>query len=211
MKLYLHCLCAFKVWCLSRHKDNFILTLLLQPKNRTGIRNSVAGTENRLCWTARGPNPGKSKRFFCSPKNVQTSTRDYTASYSIRARIPSREYNGRGVRLTTHFHLVSRSRMSGAKPLLVLYAFLAWSGIASHFYLLYFYQRDVKGRRVFLIYSSKNEPNHCTGIWPNTHISWQLRPVGPHVSHFIRSKTLSNYIRRWPMAQTTGRGPPASR
>jgi len=193
------------MWCLSRHKDNFILTILLQPKNRTGSRNSVAGTENRLCWTARGPYPGKNKRFFCSPKNVQTSTRDYTASYSIRAKILSRGYNGQGVKLTTHFHLVSRSRMSGDKPQLVLYAFKAWSGIYSHFYLLYFYWRDVKGRRVFLIYSSKNEPNHCTGIF------WQLRPVGPHVSHFIRSKTLSNYIRRWPMAQTTGRGPPASR
>jgi len=32
------------------------------------------------------------------------------------------------VKVTTHLHLVPSSRMSGAKPLLTLYAFLAWTG-----------------------------------------------------------------------------------
>jgi hypothetical protein len=37
-----------------------------------------------------------------------------------------------GVKLTTHFHLALRLRMSGAIPLLPLSAFMAWTGTASY-------------------------------------------------------------------------------
>jgi hypothetical protein len=41
----------------------------------------------------------------------------------------TRRYSSRGVMLTTHHLLEPRLSMSGATPLLPLYAFLAWSGI----------------------------------------------------------------------------------
>jgi hypothetical protein len=37
--------------------------------------------------------------------------------------------NGRGVKLTTHFHLVRGQRMSGAIPPLPQYAFMAWCSV----------------------------------------------------------------------------------
>jgi hypothetical protein len=41
----------------------------------------------------------------------------------------------RGLVLTTHFHLVPRLKMSGAVPLLPLYAFMACAGTAFSFTL----------------------------------------------------------------------------
>jgi hypothetical protein len=39
----------------------------------------------------------------------------------------SRRKSDRGVKLVTHLHLVQRLRMSGAVPLFLLYAFMAWT------------------------------------------------------------------------------------
>ena len=39
-----------------------------------------------------------------------------------------RQWNGRGGKLTTHLHLVSRLRMRGAVPLLPLCTIVAWAG-----------------------------------------------------------------------------------
>jgi len=47
----------------------------------------------------------------------------YPASFSMGARI-----HGQGMKLTTHLHLVPRLSMSGAVPLLPIYAFIAWTG-----------------------------------------------------------------------------------
>jgi hypothetical protein len=41
-------------------------------------------------------------------------------------------YSGRGVKLTTHLHLVPRLRMVGAIPVLFVYVFLAWTGTRFH-------------------------------------------------------------------------------
>jgi hypothetical protein len=47
--------------------------------------------------------------------------------------------SGRGVKQTTHLHLVPRSRMSGATPPLPQYAFIAWCSVKAqrrlHLYL----------------------------------------------------------------------------
>jgi hypothetical protein len=37
-------------------------------------------------------------------------------------------YNGRGVKLNTHLHLIPRIKMSGAEPLLSVNVFMAWEG-----------------------------------------------------------------------------------
>lgn len=51
----------------------------------------------------------------------------YPASYSIDTWVLSRRQNGRGVKLSTHRHLVQRLIMSGF-ILLTLYAFMVWHG-----------------------------------------------------------------------------------
>jgi len=50
--------------------------------------------------------------------------------------------NGRGVMLTTHLHLVPRSRMSGAVPLLPLFNSMAWIGTFLTFLLSYSCSND---------------------------------------------------------------------
>jgi len=63
-----------------------------------------------------GSNPGRDRKCpDCSGA--------YPASFSMGARVHSR-----GVKLTTHLPLVPRLRMSGAVPLLLIYAFIAWTG-----------------------------------------------------------------------------------
>jgi hypothetical protein len=56
-------------------------------------------------------------------KNVQTGSGAHPACQSRGAGVPSRRQSGRGVKLTTHLHLEPKLRMSGATPLVPLYAF----------------------------------------------------------------------------------------
>jgi len=53
---------------------------------------------------------------------MQTNSGAHTASYSMGVSDPPREQSGRGVKLTTHLHIVPRLRMSGDIPLLPLHA-----------------------------------------------------------------------------------------
>jgi len=78
-------------------------------------------------WTARGSNPGRGKVFspklpyqLCGPPSLPLN--------GYREFFPG--YIGHVVKLTTHPHLVSRLRMSRLIPLLLLYAFMAWTGKA---------------------------------------------------------------------------------
>jgi len=57
--------------------------------------------------------------------NPQTGFGAHTASYFMGTEEFCRELSGRGVKLTTHLHLMSRLRMSGAIPLIL---FMAWKG-----------------------------------------------------------------------------------
>jgi hypothetical protein len=74
-------------------------------------------------WTIRGSNPGMERRFSLF-QNIHSGAgalkfHEYRRSF--------RGSTGRGVKLTTQLHPVPRLRMSGAVPLLPLYALLAWS------------------------------------------------------------------------------------
>ena len=65
---------------------------------------------------------------YCSLlQNVQTASGAHLASYSMRTGVLSRRQSGRGVKLTTNFHLVARLRRCGATPL-VLPHFPSWRG-----------------------------------------------------------------------------------
>ena len=72
-------------------------------------------------------------------QNVHTGSGAHPASYSmITGALFGGGWNCRSLKLTTHLHLVPRLRMSGAIPLLPLYAFVAWTGKALPFYLSIF-------------------------------------------------------------------------
>jgi len=64
---------------------------------------------------------------FSSPED-QDGSGAYTASYSEVTRVLSRAKTSQGMKLNTHLHPVLRLRMSGAIPLLCLYAVMAWTG-----------------------------------------------------------------------------------
>ena len=78
-------------------------------------------------WWVRSSNP-VGARYFSFFENVQTGCGAHTASYSVGTGVLPRGYSGRSVKLTAHLHLVPRLRMSGAIPLLPLYAFRVWTG-----------------------------------------------------------------------------------
>jgi hypothetical protein len=72
-----------------------------------------------------------------SEVQISAGTRDFSLLHNIRTgfepiHIPirgsSQEQTKWRVRLTTHLDLVPKLRMSGATPLLPLYAFMAWTG-----------------------------------------------------------------------------------
>jgi hypothetical protein len=76
------------------------------------------------------------ERDFSLLQNVQTGFGAHSAYYSMGTRVLSRRLSGRSVKITTHLHLVTKSRISGAIPLLPLYAFMAWRGEKLYFYEL---------------------------------------------------------------------------
>jgi len=69
-------------------------------------------------------NPSRSQRFFV-PSVKCYGCRPHLASYSM---VSSLGQSDRGVKLATHLRLSPRLRMSGAIPLLPLFAFMAWAG-----------------------------------------------------------------------------------
>jgi hypothetical protein len=92
-------------------------------------RDSLASVVTRLRIGRRGvggSNSGKSKKFFSSLKPLDRLW-EHTASYSIGAEVLSQGYSSRGVKLTSHCHLVRRLRMDGTESLLPLYAFTTWT------------------------------------------------------------------------------------
>jgi hypothetical protein len=64
-------------------------------------------------------------QIFFLLQNAQTGFGAHTASYFMGTGDFCRGLSGRGVKLTTRLHLVSRLRMSGAISLIL---FMAWKG-----------------------------------------------------------------------------------
>jgi len=64
--------------------------------------------------------------FSCSPKHPQTGPGAHPASWSLGARVLARGLHNLVVQFTIHLPLMQRLRVSGAIPLLNLYAFMPW-------------------------------------------------------------------------------------
>ena len=76
-------------------------------------------------WTVRGSNPTR-VRGVSLLQNVLNSSGAHLFC-SVDTMALSWRYNGRAVKLTAHLHPVQRLRMSGAVPLLLLYAGMTWT------------------------------------------------------------------------------------
>lgn len=63
----------------------------------------------------------------------RTGSVAHPAPYSRGTRVPSPEENCRGVKLTSHIHLVPKLSMNEAVPLLPLYGFIGCPGTNLHF------------------------------------------------------------------------------
>jgi hypothetical protein len=106
----------------------------------TSLRSQYSSVVQRCAkgWMVEISSPGRGWEFFSSPPRP-----DWLWSP------PSLLYNGyyqglwgwsgRGVKLTTHLHLVPRSRMRGAIPPLPQYAFMAWCSVKKAQGQLYLY------------------------------------------------------------------------
>jgi len=74
---------------------------------------------------------------FSLLQNVHSVSGAHPTSYSTSTGVVSRGLSDRDVMLTTHLHLASKLRMSGAISLHPLCAFTACSGTITHCYLPY--------------------------------------------------------------------------
>jgi hypothetical protein len=70
----------------------------------------------------------KRARDFCLLQKLQTGSGAQLANNSMNTGVLSRGQNGRGVKLSIPLHLEPKLRMSGAIPLLSLYAFMEGIG-----------------------------------------------------------------------------------
>jgi hypothetical protein len=116
---------AQKSMATSLQLDSHSFTQVVHPYNTPQkIRGVVAGNTKATGWTVQDSNLTSSKRYS-KLQNVQTGSTVHPASCSMGTAVLSWGLNGQGVKLTTHLHLVTRLRMSGAIPLLPLYALMA--------------------------------------------------------------------------------------
>jgi len=72
--------------------------------------------------------PDRGKGFLSSPKHPDWLRDPSSLLDNWYHGLFHRGYSNQGMKLTTHFSLIPRLRLSGAIPLLPLYAFMACTG-----------------------------------------------------------------------------------
>jgi hypothetical protein len=80
-------------------------------------------------WMIGGSSPGGDWEFFSSPLRPDRLRGPPNLLCNGYQGLFPLEQSGRGVKLTTHLHLVARSIMRGAIPPLPQYAFMAWYSV----------------------------------------------------------------------------------
>ena len=96
------------------------------------LSHTYINTHIHTVGTVVGSNSGRGKRLVSSPKGPDRTVHPF---YSGWTGVLSRGLNGLGMNLATHLHLVLRSSMSGAIPLLPIYALMVSTGTFIHIYI----------------------------------------------------------------------------
>ena len=108
--------------------QNFYITRSIGQYTCFWSRGSVVGAVTRLLAGRSGVRIPVGAGDFSVSQNLQTGSASHSALYLMGAEVLSRGKSGRGVKLSTHFHLELRLRMSGVIPQLPLYAIMALTG-----------------------------------------------------------------------------------
>lgn len=111
--------------------------ITLRLSNSEFHRINIASISTRLRPVRSGVriSVGPGDFFFPLLQNVQSGSGAHPAYYLMGTRsFPGRVWIGGDVKVTTHIHLVPRSRMSGVLPLLPASAFMVWTGKHFTFY-----------------------------------------------------------------------------
>ena len=132
-------------------------------------------------WTDGVSNPGRRNKCFSPPKRPYWLW-GHPASYYNGTGVNSREKSGRGVMTTTHLHLAPRMRMSGAIPVLQLYAFMAC----------------IKTTLTFFAH-------FCAELWQSHYFTQSLNSIISHAAlkiSDVQPTTLQCYV--WSLLHTNG-------
>jgi hypothetical protein len=109
----------------------------------------------RAGWWEGGSSPGRGSEFFSSPPRPELLWGPPSLSNEYNGPFPS-ELSGRGVKLTTHLHLVQRSKDARCYTSTSQYAFMVWCSAKAQgqLYLLYWCGRIAAFRKAMLPPSS---------------------------------------------------------
>ena len=119
--------CIFLTWCILIREVHSKKTHFLRKSPCNSLSFPYTTLAIRLRDERSGVRiPVEARHFIFSITSRQPGA--HPDSHSVRTEVVSRGLRGRGVNITTHFHLVSRLRMSGAILLLLRYNLTAWTG-----------------------------------------------------------------------------------
>ena len=87
-------------------------------------QDTTAGIATSYRLDVQGYESQQEQEILIFSKTIQNRSRAHPASFPMDSGVLSQLQSGRGMKLTTHPYLVQKLRMSGAIPLLLLYALM---------------------------------------------------------------------------------------
>jgi len=153
---------------------NFIIIIFI-----IWSRNSAIDAVIRLRVGRFGLRIPAGARYFPRLHNIRTWSWAHPPYYSLGTGVISRGLRDRRVKLNAVLHLLPRSRMNGAIPLLPVYAFKTWTKTISP--LQYIHNQASAGSRNQMFGTSNINTNtgHCTKLGASTSCIYISPPPHP--------------------------------